>query len=224
MLSANGYTVDEAVNGKIAVEMVSEGAYDLILMDIAMPVMDGRTATRAIRALSSPAAKTPIIALTANAMPEERKAFLSDGMNHILTKPLSRDAMYSVLAKYIGECRKANTPSVQLKPVDTRHIAELAETLGHSALQSILQRFILDVEETMPFLSLAHPMETIAHHAHKIAGSAATLGATKLRAILLKVENAAKEESVAPLTEELDKLPEIWAETKNSLLSTNGQS
>lgn len=105
MLRAEGHHVTDAHNGQIAVAMAQQTVFDLILMDISMPVMDGRAATRAIRAGGGPSAQVPIVALTANAVAEEQQAFLSDGMNDVLTKPLSREGLVSLVARYGGAQR-----------------------------------------------------------------------------------------------------------------------
>ena len=92
ILREYGFRVDTAENGAVAVEKVSAaapGSYDLILMDVQMPVMDGYTATRTIRALDDPArAKLPILAMTANAFDEDRRNALESGMNGFLSKPI----------------------------------------------------------------------------------------------------------------------------------------
>ena len=92
ILREYGFQVDTAENGEVAVEKVSTaapGSYDLVLMDVQMPVMDGYTATRKIRALDDPArAKIPILAMTANAFDEDRCNALESGMNGFLSKPI----------------------------------------------------------------------------------------------------------------------------------------
>ena len=92
ILREYGFRVDTAENGAVAVEKVSTaapGSYDLVLMDVQMPIMDGYTATRQIRALDDPArAKLPIIAMTANAFDEDRRNALESGMNGFLSKPI----------------------------------------------------------------------------------------------------------------------------------------
>ena len=92
ILREYGFQVDTAENGEVAVEKVSTaapGSYDLVLMDVQMPVMDGYTATRKIRALDDPArAKLPILAMTANAFDEDRRNALESGMNGFLSKPI----------------------------------------------------------------------------------------------------------------------------------------
>ncbi len=105
ILSEAGFQVDEAENGSIALEKLhaaAPGYYDLILMDIQMPVMDGHEAARTIRALKDPAlAATPIIAMTANAFEEDRQAALKAGMDHHLPKPLDVEQLFCLLSEIL---------------------------------------------------------------------------------------------------------------------------
>ena len=105
ILTEQGFALDLAPNGEQAVAMVSEapaGTYDVILMDIQMPVMDGYEAARQIRALADPQkAKIPIVAVTANAFEEDRKLALSAGMNGHLAKPYDIPAMLETLDKLL---------------------------------------------------------------------------------------------------------------------------
>ena len=93
MLSLEGHQVDCVADGAAAVAAASATAYDLILMDMIMPVMDGITATRAIRAMPAPTGDVPIVALTANSFPEQLDSCLNAGMDATLTKPMSIDAL-----------------------------------------------------------------------------------------------------------------------------------
>jgi signal transduction histidine kinase len=83
-----GCAVDVVCNGAEAVAAVSDGGYDLVLMDVQMPIMDGKTATQRIRALNRPGRQIPIIALTANALPGQREEYLAAGMDDYVTKPI----------------------------------------------------------------------------------------------------------------------------------------
>ena len=106
ILEETGFVVESAPDGTDAVEMVSkaeEGHYDAILMDVQMPVMDGYEATRTIRSLPREDVKTiPIIAMTANAMEEDKETALKNGMNAHIAKPLDIELFLSVLGKYLG--------------------------------------------------------------------------------------------------------------------------
>jgi len=102
LLELSGYQPDVAENGRIAVEKVSQGSYDLVLMDCQMPEMDGYEATRTIRALGGKFAGLPIVALTANAMVGDRERCLASGMNDYLTKPLRKDEFARLLERWLG--------------------------------------------------------------------------------------------------------------------------
>ena len=105
ILREYGFLVNSAENGAVAVEKVSTaapGSYDLVLMDVQMPIMDGYTATRKIRALDDPArAKLPILAMTANAFDEDRRNALESGMNGFLSKPIVIDDLMQELHKIL---------------------------------------------------------------------------------------------------------------------------
>jgi two-component system, sensor histidine kinase and response regulator len=94
-----GYLVEVAGNGQIAVDMVREREWDLVLMDMQMPVMDGLEATACIRKLAD-RANLPIIAMTANAMQRDRERCLAAGMNDFVTKPVDPEELYKVLMKW----------------------------------------------------------------------------------------------------------------------------
>ena len=96
-------TCESANDGAEAVEAARAGRYDLILMDIKMPVMDGVAATRAIRALGGPASLVPIIALTANAEPEDAEGYLAAGMNGVVEKPMKPEHLLAALQAALGE-------------------------------------------------------------------------------------------------------------------------
>ena len=107
LLKEAGAMVDQAADGKEAVEMFAAsapGTYDAVLMDVMMPVRDGHEATRAIRAMDRPDAKSiPIFAMTANAFAEDRLKALQAGMNEHLSKPIDPDTLYRLLVKYLTE-------------------------------------------------------------------------------------------------------------------------
>ena len=105
ILKEAGFEVESAEDGEIAVrkmKQAADGQYDLILMDIQMPNMDGYEATRQIRALPDAAkAGIPIFAMTANAFEEDRQNALNAGMNGHISKPIDIDALYKMLAPYL---------------------------------------------------------------------------------------------------------------------------
>jgi PAS domain S-box-containing protein len=114
ILESWGFSVDIANNGKEAVDCVQQKHYDLILMDIQMPEMDGIVATQTIRKLSDTAvAGIPIIALTANALKGDDQRYLNAGMNDYITKPYTEERLYKVISKYLKATE--NNPSTKNK-------------------------------------------------------------------------------------------------------------
>ncbi len=104
LLEESGFTVDVAEDGDIAVEKMKKaekGDYDIVLMDIQMPRMDGFEATRTIRALNTEISKIPILAMTANAFEEDRKNALEAGMNEHIAKPINIKTLKNILEKYL---------------------------------------------------------------------------------------------------------------------------
>ncbi|MGK0261839.1 MAG: two-component system sensor histidine kinase/response regulator, partial [Planctomycetota bacterium] len=103
VLETFGLQVDTAVDGESAAKMVSENSYDLVLMDCLMPGMDGFEATRRIRQdEAASGAHLPIIALTANALPEDREACLAAGMDDFVSKPFTRQTLLQAMVRWLA--------------------------------------------------------------------------------------------------------------------------
>jgi two-component system sensor histidine kinase/response regulator len=113
LVELTGAVVDTVDDGAQAVTAVAAGSYDVVLMDLQMPVMDGYTAARIIRE-SRPA--LPVIALTAHAMIEERARVLAAGMNDIVTKPILPEALYAALAAFLGGDRPRQVAAPNRSP------------------------------------------------------------------------------------------------------------
>ncbi|MBS0409779.1 MAG: response regulator [Proteobacteria bacterium] len=102
LLVREGCQVDHVPNGEAALNALAQGAYDLVLMDVRMPVMGGMEAAQALRARG---VRTPVVALTANAFEDDRRACLAAGMDDFLIKPLSPEALRAALTRWIGQGR-----------------------------------------------------------------------------------------------------------------------
>jgi len=100
LLQKAGYTVHAVANGELAVQAVERGNYDVVLMDVHMPDVDGLEATRRIRALAGPKAAVPIVAMTANAMQEDRQRCLEAGMNDYVSKPIDEAELFGALRRW----------------------------------------------------------------------------------------------------------------------------
>lgn len=105
LLASAGIDTAEAEDGEQVVAMMAARRFDLVLMDIRMPGIDGIEATRRIRTMDDERRHTPIVALTAHALPDEREEFILAGMDDCLTKPISEAELWRVLARYVGEAR-----------------------------------------------------------------------------------------------------------------------
>lgn len=150
ILESLGVAVDEARDGVSAAEMALTGDFDLVLMDISMPVMDGVEATRTIREKYGPGEK-PIVALTAYASSEERERCLAAGMNDYLTKPIVRDRLAEQLQRWLPAAAGASdiktaSPIVTPQQSDTPALAEsvlleLREQIGEANLSTVLDQF-----------------------------------------------------------------------------------
>ena len=129
LLNWVGLSVDSASNGRIALDKVAAGRYDLVLMDVQMPEMDGLEATRALRADAAHAA-LPIVAMTANAFAEDRQACLAAGMNDFVAKPVDPGDLYKTLLRWLaapGRVRAAtelSTPAAAANDVASAALAD----------------------------------------------------------------------------------------------------
>ena len=108
LLEQLGAVVETADDGRMGVDAVARASFDLIFMDVQMPVMDGVEATRLIRAMPAPASDTPILAMTANALQHQTEAYLAAGMNGVVSKPLSPSALVArIVAVLTGPAEDA---------------------------------------------------------------------------------------------------------------------
>ncbi|WP_051278835.1 PAS domain S-box protein [Chitinilyticum aquatile] len=199
LLRAAGVQVEVAGNGALAVELVRSRRYDLILMDMQMPVMDGLAATRMIRSEAA-SAQLPIIAMTANAMSQDRERCLAAGMNDHLAKPFEPEALHAMLAKWLvapagGSVADGNgTPVAQpLAPIDgLDQQAGLRRVLGDAAIYTRLLRMFLagqtSIMNELQAALAAGERETACRMAHTLKGSAGTIGAGRIQAAAAELE------------------------------------
>ncbi|MFC6588666.1 response regulator [Sulfitobacter pacificus] len=214
MLQADGHEVKEAHDGQQGVDMAAAERFDLILMDISMPVLDGRSATRHIRQGSGASRNARIVALTANVMPSEREDFLAQGMNGVLTKPLRKSDLRTVLGH-----QEATAPTETSVLIDHAHNAETYEVIGAENYPKLLARYSAEAETFIEWLQGDARLDRndIADEAHKIAGNAALFGATAFRDTLVLIERSAKAGEDAAVMAAIATLPDIWKRSKKAL-------
>ena len=210
LLNAVGLVVETAEDGVQAVELALSRPYDLILMDMQMPRMDGLAATRAIR--ESAATSVPIIAMTANAFNEERSACLKAGMNAHLAKPVDPELLYATLLQWLAQ-RVDPTPDDRdvrrLPPGDAPASRSLQDRLaaiqdydvvsglGHvggemTVLERVLRQFVQSYAGGEPTLLVCGAPDTVTRWrrvCHSLRSASAAVGATRLAAKLQAFED-----------------------------------
>jgi len=207
LLEAVGMQVSLADNGQIALEMVQSARYDLIFMDIQMPVMDGLTATRAIRALPA-CREIPILAMTANAFEEDRQRCLEVGMNDHVAKPLVPGLLYQSLVRWLTPDQPPDTTlklpafTPELRFATLAHIEGLNLALGlrslcgdEARLRQLLAQFLdnhADDAQRIAEQINAGEINAVIHSAHALKGVAATLGITRVAELAATLERCAK--------------------------------
>jgi len=198
MLVKRGHQVDVVGNGREAVDAVGARDYDLVLMDIQMPEMDGFTATEAIRAL--PRGRTlPIIALTAHALSGERERCLERGMTGYLAKPFKAHDLFAVIERRTAAT--ADTAAAPATPVDLAAFrGTMREAGAEEAVDGILATFASTLPQRLEALAEASrggEAESIQRAAHAFRSAAATIGAHRLAQLLEAMEASARSGDVA---------------------------
>jgi CheY-like chemotaxis protein len=203
MLRKRGHRIDVVANGRAAVEAAARTRYDVVLMDIQMPELDGFEATHAIRA--TPSGKDlPIIALTAHALSGERERCLSHGMTDYLTKPLRGHELFAAVEGWAPSgADNVETPAAAESaspPVDVDAFREQMRLAGaESAVDQILDTFLESTPQRINAIAealSAGDATGIERAAHALKSSAATIGAKSLAALLQQLEIAGKEANV----------------------------
>lgn len=195
VLGKVGVTVEVAENGRIAVERLARERFDLVFMDMQMPVMDGIEATRFIRDDTTPVLQhdIPIIAMTANAMKGDRERCIEAGMNDYVAKPIRRDELIAAIRRVTD-----SLPGVPVLPEDSQPTAEgdeqvfdeqglLARLDGDAELlERIVGLFVEDIRRqigTLKNLLAEGELETARRQAHSIKGASGNAGALRLHRV-----------------------------------------
>jgi len=224
LLEQDGHHVDEAMDGKDGAQRARRGSYDLVLMDISMPVMDGVEATREIRRTAPAGAHLPIVALTAHAIAADQERFRAAGLDDILTKPISRASLRDILARHCGAGATRQQDDAAAQPpvatLDRAHFEDLACALGPEKTDRLIADVTAEMDAAIDRIvtSIADGTadEALRGRVHHAAGSAAVLGAEALRRALADLEEriaagGALHHTAGP------NLEAIWAETAAEL-------
>nr|MBF0223011.1 response regulator [Desulfobulbaceae bacterium] len=221
-LKSLGCTVTLAENGEQAVKAYLENNFDLVFMDVQMPVMDGLTATRTIRdhEKSSRRVHVPIIAMTANAMKGDREKCIEAGMDDYIAKPLKKIAIADMIDRWLSAeqdvtdskptaTETANEPSTE-PPLDLERAIQEFEGQREVVIE-IIDEFLLDVRkqlETMTQAVAEGDLEIITREAHSIKGGARNITAEPMATAAAVLEDAGKSGEVENVGRALEKLEE----------------
>jgi len=214
MLTRMGHRVAEAPDGAEGVRMAAAGRFDLILMDISMPRLDGLQATDAVRAAPGPNRATPIVALTAHALPAEQDRFRAHGIYDVLVKPFSGEDLAEVIA------RSTQGGPVPPRPAHrARAAAQVPQTLSH-LVPAFLDEGARAVADIGAMADQPGRHEALRRMVHRLAGSAGLIGAQALSRQLGRIETALKLGNTAKASAEIDSLPATWSRTVAELTVT----
>jgi PAS domain S-box-containing protein len=219
-LEGAGHGVTEAVDGLEGVSMAAAQYFDVILMDISMPRMDGIEATKRIRDGGGKSAKSRILALTAHALPEEQARFRKAGMECCLTKPIGRPDLLRALARQYAPHSPDRQVNAEAPVVDLPTLHELTRQIGAETASLLISRLLAEGDAMLVSLEAARAAgewDDIARQCHKLGGACGTFGTRQLRLALAAVEDAARHERPDAMDGMISELQLVWAETRRQL-------
>ena len=203
LLKKVGYHVDVAENGHQAVDAVRRANYDVVLMDIQMPELDGIQATKQIRALPGLKSKIPIIALTAHALAGSRERYLAAGMDDYLSKPVEPTAL---LTKLLGVARKHEeppqhgdtSPPVEAAAVEAfladagieiQSLHRLEEVMNPQEVEDFIKSYLTELEMRVSRMCTSDDLQELAADGHALSGTSGNVGAMQISKLAGKLES-----------------------------------
>ena len=205
ILAQAGHRADTAGNGLEAVMAAQAGGYDLILMDLSMPEMDGLTATRLLRELPGPAGRVPVVAMTADTDEADRVRCQNAGMNDHVAKPVDRVLLLETVEKWLraaasprpgssagfGPCAPT-CPAAAGAVLDREVLAQLAQDLDAELLADVLRQFVEETRERVARIAAETDRAVLTREAHTLKSTAGTFGARALCSAARALEMACR--------------------------------
>jgi signal transduction histidine kinase/DNA-binding NarL/FixJ family response regulator len=222
LLRRQGHEVEIAGDGREAVEAVRRRHYDVVLMDVHMPGLDGLAAAREIRRFEGTRGRVPIIALSASVLENEAEQSLAAGMDAHLAKPIDPVALAEALARHAGAAgrERLEVGASAGQVLDAEHLRLLLEALGKSRVAALIEGLPEDAgshRESLGAASARGDLAEVRRAAHALRGIAANLGLSALAELTGAIEEASVEgrgEEVARLCERVET---VWQESYRSL-------
>ena len=211
LLSRQGHHVDVVANGNQAIEAVTQTDYDVILMDVQMPELDGVQATRRIRAMEPPKCAVPIIALTAHALSGAREEYLEAGMDDYVSKPIDPALLLTKLADIAEKYQIVGTrpPAALAAPahsddlaallaranIDRHSLDTIASVMTPADIAEFLQSYFSDADHRISEMLrqiAADDLDAASRNAHALVSTAGSVGAMRVSQLARSVEDACK--------------------------------
>lgn len=233
VLEKSGYKVDTAANGREAITAVSTLPYDAVLMDVAMPEMDGFEATSAIREMPGERGRIPIIAMTAHAMKGYREKVLAGGMDDYLTKPINRAHLLKKLTKWLEISPQIERSVDESQPLtepllfDGTALEQLAEDISPDAIPELIQTFLSDAKVRIDGILKAVKQDDLVvleREAHTLGSIAATFGAMRLHILARRIEQDCQENNPKEAIRLSNGVLDLANKTFNELAKVNKTS
>lgn len=222
MLEKAGYHVSLADSGFTAIEQVKSGRFDLVLMDVRMPKMDGLRATQEIRSLGTLQANIPIIALTANAVKQDLQKCIRVGMNSYLTKPVNREEMLQAISDLLDDGIKKHSVNSKDRPVSSKQLIDenafqvLAEETSPDLVIEMVEIFLGESRQRVKHIleaDIESELEMIGDEAHTLKSTSFTFGAQALYRVTLSLDKACKDKSMQKVRALIQELDQVAAKT-----------
>lgn len=245
LIQLSSFDFVSAENGEVALELLQQQSFDMVLMDCQMPVMDGYTATQAWRAIEKAKGlpHMPIIAMTANAMAEDRQKCLDAGMDDYLSKPVDRKLMQQVMMKWLKK-EASQKPISSIKGVGDQVVSKQATILNEDKSSSLDYEIVNDLQDLMgsdyqsliriyledspklisQLLSALQNNDCMAliSPSHTLKSSSANLGAVTLSKIAMNIERSARAGDIDLPVREKDTLVDEFEKVKAALAKLIG--
>lgn len=213
ILDRLGHHVTSVVNGREAVEAAQQQMFDVVLMDVQMPVANGIDATHAIRALPGPASRVPILAVTANVLPEQQEVYRREGFSGWIPKPLTLESVERALASVLPRAARApiatapETAPEAEDHFDRELIEQYRSVIGPAGAKEMVELFLATRAERRAELGAAAEAGDVAEVqriGHALKGMASAVGARALAAIGARLQHNESVDAVPGLLAEFD--------------------
>jgi PAS domain S-box-containing protein len=226
LLEQLGYRADVASNGREAIEALERQPYDVVLMDVQMPELDGLDATREICERWPEETRPHIVAMTANALPEDREACFAAGMNDYVAKPIRAEELVAAL-KRARPLAGADGGSPALVSLDDDALKNLRDLGGDEFLGEVIDAFLADAPELIATLRRSldeQNNEELRRAAHTLKSNGATLGAAQFAELCRTLEHQAKSGELDGASELVDRIGQEYLPLEEALSALRSET